>query len=233
MKLVSLLTASTLLVLAACSSDSTTTPPASASSSSSGDQGGVTGDGVGAANSAPDKNPAGDAYPTTGIGRNEGNVIQNFKFVGYPDAAQGGGLKPISLAQFYDPSGETYAMIHIQAAGSWCSVCRAETTALIPIEAELKKRKVVWLVSLAEGPTPGTPSTQTDLNNWIKDFDSPFTHVLDPNNKNLGVFYDRSALPWNADIDAKTMKILHSSTGGATTGDKLLAEIDASLAKIK
>ena len=34
---------------------------------------------------------------------------------------------------------------------------------------------------------------------WIKDFNSPFTHVLDPNNKNLGIFYDASALPWNAD----------------------------------
>ncbi|MBX3232969.1 MAG: hypothetical protein KIT84_11695 [Labilithrix sp.] len=230
MKLVSVLTASTLLVLAACSSDET---PATGAGSTSGDQGGgVTGDGVGAANSAPDTNPKGDKYPTTGIGRQEGTVIQNYKFVGYPDAEQGAGLKPISLAQFYDPSGETYKMIHLQAAGSWCSVCRAETTALLPIEAELKNRKVVWIVSLAEGPTPGTPSNETDLKNWIKDFDSPFTHVLDPNNKNLGVFYDRSALPWNADIDARTMKILHSSTGGATTGDKLLEEIDKSLAKL-
>lgn len=245
MKLVTVLTASTLLALAglvACG-DSTTTvvQPGGTSTSSSGGassssgsaSGGLEGEGVASASSAPDTNAAGDKYPTTGLGTKEGAVIQNYKFLGYPDADVGGGLQPISLAQYFDPSGDSVKMIHIQAAGVWCSACRGETTALVPIAAELKKRKVVWIVSLAEGPKGGDPSTKKDLDGWIQEFSSPFTHVLDPSNKNLGPFYDRSALPWNANIDATTMKVLTSGTGGAQTGDAILEEIDSALEMIK
>ncbi len=140
---------------------------------------------------------------------------------------------PISLAQYFDPSGERYSIIHIQAAGVWCSACRSETTALVPIADKLKEKKAVWLVSLAEGPTQGQPSKPRDLDGWIADFDSPFTHFLDPDNKNLGPFYDRTALPWNADIDAKTMEILTSGTGAVVTGDRILEEIDAAIALTK
>lgn len=246
MKLATVLSASTLLAIAgmaACSSDTTTTVPGgttntSSSSSSSGtgtadpDQG-IEGDGVGTASSAPDTNANGDKYPTKGIGTKKGAVIANFKFLGYPDGNVAGGLKPISLAEYFDPSGGEVKMLHIQAAGSWCSACRGETTALVPLAKDLKAKKVVWLVSLAEGPTPGDASTKTDLNQWIADFSSPFTHVLDPKNANLGPFYDRSALPWNANIDAKTMTVLTSGTGGAQTGEQIMQEIDDALALIK
>ena len=252
MKLVTILSASTLALvgLIACGDTKTVVqqaPPGSNTSSSgstdttsggednTGGQegnGGLEGDGVGSAASAPDTNPQGKKYPTTGLGTKEGSIIRNYKFLGYPDADTSE-LKPISLAQFYDPSGQNYQLIHIQAAGVWCPACKGETTALVPLADQLKAKKVVWIVSLAEGPQPGSPSKQADLNGWIAEFSSPYTHVLDPSNKNLGPFYDRSALPWNANIDAKTMKILTAGTGGAQSADAILEEIDDALAMIK
>jgi hypothetical protein len=238
MKLVTVLSASFITVasLVACGSDTTTVvPPGGSSGNTSGDNGsgGLQGDGVAQASSAPDTNPAGDKYPTADYGTTEGAVVRNYKFLGYPNADIAGGLKPISLAEFYDPTGETYAMIHIQAAGVWCTACQGETRALVPIADELKQRKIVWLVSLAEGGTPGDPSTKTDLDNWIHEFDSPFWHVLDPANKNLGPFYGQNALPWNGNIDAKTMKVLTSGNGGPQTAEDILAELDDALAKIQ
>jgi hypothetical protein len=219
------LVASALLL--ACSSDSTPAP------AGGGQDQGVGGDGVGAANTAPDTNPQGAAYPNTNFGFQVGSTIKNFKFLGFPNANVAGGLQPISLAEYFDPSATEYKMIHIQAAGSWCTACRGETTALVPLAAQLQAKKVLWLVSLAEGPTPGVASTKTDLQKWISDFNSPFTHVLDPNNANLGPFYDRSALPWNSNINAKTMVVLTSGTGGAQSGDQILQDIDDALAMIK
>lgn len=197
---------------------------------------GLEGDGVGSADSAPDTNPAGVPYPTENIGTIErkgdkpGNRIKNFKFLGYPDGNVAGGLQPISLAQYFDPTGEKYQIIHIQAAGVWCSACQGETRAVVPLKEQLEAKKAVWLVSLAEGPTAGVPSKQKDLDGWIKRFESPYTHWLDPGNANLGPFYDRTALPWNADIDARTMEILTSGTGGAPSGEYVLQEIDKALA---
>lgn len=227
MKMAPVFAASVLVALAACST------------STSDQDKGLEGDGVASASSAPDTNPAGVAYPTEGIGTvprkgtTPGKRIQNYKFVGYPNGDKSLGLQPISLAQYFDPTGETYKIIHIQAAGVWCSACQAETQTVVPMKADLEAKKAVWLVSLAEGPTPGSPSKTADLDGWINEFSSPFTHVLDPSNKNLGPFYDRSALPWNANIDATTMKILTSGTGGAQSADDILQEIDDALAMVK
>lgn len=196
---------------------------------------GLQGEGAGTVNSAPDTNPDGVPYPTDNIGTAErkgskpGNHIANFKFLGYPGADTSQGLQPISLAQFYDPSGSRFRVIHVQASGVWCTACQAETEVVVPMKAELEAKKAVWLVSLAEGPTPGTPSTQKDLDRWIAEFKSPYTHWLDPGNKNLGPFYDRTALPWNANIDARTMEILTAGTGAVTSKAGIHDEIDEAI----
>jgi hypothetical protein len=202
---------------------------------------GLQGPGATSADSAPDTNPEGVPYPTDDIGRlprkisppTPGNRIANFKFLGYPNADESQGLQPLSLADYYDPTGNTYALIHIQAAGVWCSACKEETGVIVNLKPDFDKRKVVWLVSMAEGPTPNTPSQQKDLNNWIAQYKSPFTHWLDPSNANLGPFYDRSALPWNANIDAKTMEILTSATGTVATKDYILKDLDDAIAMTK
>jgi hypothetical protein len=204
--------------------------------SSSDQDPGLEGAGVSAADSAPDTNPDGKAYPTDNIGvvarkgATSGNRIANYKFLGYPDADESKGLQPISLAQFYDPTGARYRIIHIQAAGVWCAACKSETEVVVPNKKLLDDTKTVWLVSMAEGATQSVPSKQSDLNNWISTYKSPFTHWLDPGNQKLGPFYDRSALPWNANIDAKTMEILTSATGAVTSATDLASEIDAVIA---
>jgi hypothetical protein len=196
---------------------------------------GLAAEGEGAAASAPDTNPEGVAYPADNIGTNArsgnraGNRISNYKFLGYPDGDASGGLKPISLANYFDPTGKRYKLIHLQASGSWCPHCVKELEAANPIKGDLESRKVVWIVSLAEGPTPGTPSTKGDLDKWMESYKSPFTHVLDSGNKNLGPFYDAAALPWNASISAKTMEILSSGTGAIETSAGILADIDEKL----
>ncbi len=225
MKIAPVLAASLLLGLVACSSSNTPAPEQ--------DEGLLPGNGD-PSSSAKDTNPDGVPYPTENIGTlarkgsTPGNRIANFKFVGYPNADKSGGLKQISLADFYDPTGSKYKIIHLQAAGVWCSACQAETKTVVPLKAELEAKGAVWLVSLAEGGR-GVPSKQSDLDGWIARFNSPFTHVLDPGNKNLGPFYDAAALPWNANIDATTMEILTAGTGGIVEPEGIRKEINDAL----
>lgn len=185
-----------------------------------------------AADSAPDKNPDGVPYPTANIGtrmrtgKSRGDTIANFKFVGYPNGDTSKGLQPISLANFFDPTGSKYRIIHIQASGSWCTYCRQETDMVTPLAPDIAAKKVVWLMSLAEGKAVGTPSSKADLDAWIKAFNSPFTHLWDSGNAKLGIFYDSAALPWNGWIDARTMEILATGVGAITSKDELFKEID-------
>lgn len=207
------------------------------SSTSTAQDPGLTGAGAGteAAESAPDKNPDGVAYPTANIGtqprtgKTRGNTIANYKFVGYLDGNKDAGLQPISLANYFDPKGEKYRLIHIQASGTWCTYCRQETEIVTPMAPTLKEKKVVWLMSLAEGPAVGTPSTKTDLDRWMTAFSSPFTHLWDSGNAKLGIFYDSAALPWNATIDARTMELLAAGVGAKTSKEAILSELDEML----
>ena len=86
--------------------------------------------------------------------------------------------------------------------------------------------------SRASASPIGTPSTQKDLDTWMQSFQSPFTHLWDAGNKNLGIFYDSAALPWNCTLNAKTMEILDAGVGaqGKLTAEEVLAYVDDMLA---
>ena len=191
---------------------------------------------------APDVNPYGVAYPTTGIGTAQsahdatkldlgrrGSTISNYKFYGYPGGDTTKGLKQVQLADYFDPQAKLgYKLIHLQGAGTWCDYCKTEMALLNQVQGDLKAKGVVLLTILAEGPTPGKPSTQNDLLGWINTYKPAYTQLLDPGSKNVGVFFDANAMPWNAYIDPRTMEILRSKVGLApgSTKDDVIKEMN-------
>lgn len=225
-------------LLAACASSSS--KGSSGAAGGDGDDKGLGGNGEGSAASAPDTNPYGVPYPTDNLGTNArqgktpGNKIPNYKFMGYPDGDMSKGLQPVSLANFYDPEARKFKLLHISASGTWCVYCREEVETVAPMKAKLDQRKVAWLISFAEGASPGTPATKEDFDKWLKNFTPPYTHVWDPGNKNFGPFYDAAALPWNANLNAKTMEILESGVGaqGYQTEAEVLKTVDNWLTQI-
>ena len=201
-----------------------------ACSSSSQQDSGLTGPGTGS--SAVETNKYGVAYPTNNIGylarrgAIAGNVIQNYKFQGYnalPDSSAvldtSGGLTQISMADFFDPEGKLgpngvgIKVIHLSVAAVWCPPCNDETDQTSQVAAELTQQGVVFIQALDDGATVGTPATAQDLNSWITKHKSNFTEMLDPGLRNLGQFFDAAAVPFNANIDARSMEILSAGVG--------------------
>jgi hypothetical protein len=178
-------------------------------------------DDAGADAGADDLNPDGVPYPTPAggygrqarTGKTPGSVIANYKFQGYPNADESMGLQTIALAQYYDPCGKRQKLLHLTVAGVWCVPCNEETDALVAAKADLMMDRVVVVQALSDGAMEGTPATTTDLNFWIQKHMSNFTEMLDPGLANLGGFFNASAIPWNCDIDPRTMEIIDESTG--------------------
>jgi hypothetical protein len=170
-----------------------------------------------------DANPDGVAYPTPsgGYGRTArsgstpGSVMQNFKFLGFLGGDSTKPITTISLADYYDPCNKRYKLIHLTVAAVWCQPCNQETDAIVAAKSSLDQQQVVVIQALDDGPTVGVPATLNDLNYWIKTHSSNFTEMMDPGLQNLGGFFDAAAIPWNADIDPRTMEILDSSDGWA------------------
>jgi hypothetical protein len=208
------------------------------SSNSSSQDTGLTGPAQSTASA--DTNPYGVAYPTQNLGylarrgNVPGNVIENYKFLGHAAAADSGSeldvtkpLTTVALADYFDPqqklgpNGTGIKVIHLSVAAYWCVPCNDETDSTVSVAAGLTQKGVVFVQALDDGPSEGTPATPTDLTNWINKHKSNFTEMLDPGLRNLGQFFDAAAVPFNANIDARTMEILSAGVGepASITGD--------------
>jgi hypothetical protein len=198
-----------LAALVGCSSnDAAANPPAGSDAGS---------------DAAYDLNPDGIPYPspaggygrTARSGTTPGSVIANYKFQGYPDGNESAGLQTIALSDYYDPCGKRSKLLHLSVAGVWCVPCNDETIAIVAGKADLASKGVVVIQALSDGPTEGVAATPMDLDYWVAKYMSNFTEMLDPGLMNLGGFFPAAALPWNCDIDPRTMEILDDSTGWA------------------
>ena len=175
-------------------------------------------------------NPDGVPYPsppggyghTARRGTIPGSVIQNFKFLGYPNADSSHGLQTIALADFYDPCNKRSKVLHLSVAAVWCVPCNQETSALVAAKTQLASERVVLIQALSDGPKLNVGATQSDLDYWIGKNHPTFTEMLDPDLANLGGFFDAAAVPWNADIDPRTMEIVDEGTGWSGTVDSEL-----------
>jgi hypothetical protein len=215
--------------LVACSGGSGTTGDGSSSgAASSGTAGGAA------------QNPDGIPYPTPASGYGHaarkvmsptsfapGSIIQDFKFLGFPNADESNGLQAISLANYYDPCGKRYKVLHISVAAVWCVPCNQETAALIAAKSQLDMQGVAVIQALSDGPTRNVGATQTDLKYWIQVTKTPFTEMLDPGLQNLGIFFSDDAIPFNADVDPRTMEVIDATTGWS--GD-VMSEVAGGLA---
>lgn len=201
----------------------------SSSNSEPTEQTGLQGD-SGSAASAGAKNPYGVSYPSTNLGiaaragNTPGNVMKNFKFFGYrtqpgsPIAL--GDLQEVSLSDYFDPElrnkapgGSPYRVLHITVSSVWCTPCNEEAKETVAKAAELADKGVTFLTAIADGPIQGKPAERIDFDGWVKKHKANFTHVLDPSLTNFGSFFDAAAVPFNADVDVRSMEILYAGTG--------------------
>lgn len=220
-----------LVTLAGCGDEAVVTPEPQ--------QG--TGVARGTESAALELNPYGVSYPTEGIGtrararraEGAGDKMKNFKFQGYPDGIAANGLKPMKLADYYDPEvRNNVKLIHFQASGTWCVYCRQESIETAPKIQAWRDKGVVYVLSMAEGASSGVPAEVKDLDKWLVNHNLVTPAWLDSGNQQLGVFYEAAAMPWNATVDATTMEIIDSHMGFEGVGPleanftKWIAEID-------
>lgn len=168
-----------------------------------------------------DTNPDGVPYPAPAgnygtsprAGKTPGSIIANLSFLGYPNGDSSKGLQVVSLADYYDPCGKRLKLLHLSVAGVWCDHCIQETMAFVAAQSSLGSQGVVVLQALSDGTVQGVGATRQDLDYWVGQFRPTFTEVLDPGPTQLAGFFNASAIPWNADVDPRTMELVDSTTG--------------------
>lgn len=204
------------VLAAACSSSggSSSTPAGNQGVTGPGDTGGTV-----------EKNSYGVPYPTKNIGTEArsgsrpGNIMRNFKFQGYKTqmgqtVTPNGQLTQVSLADYFDPQQKNgFKVLHITVSSVWCNPCNEETKEMVAAAPDLASKGVLFLQALNDGPAQGVGATPLDLDGWVKKHQVNFPQVLDPSLKNFGGFFDAAAVPFNADLDLRSMEILSAGVG--------------------
>jgi hypothetical protein len=223
-----LLGATALLALAGC--DGTT-----------GNGGGGGDGGSGSAQDLAPEFPAGSgqqanptkAYPPGPYGVGKGSIIENYKFLGYPNSqVVNNALAEIELAEFYNPTGDQKygegsvfpadaakpKVILIDIASVWCGPCNFEAgNTLPPLHAKYAPQGGEFLLNLADGPKPGIPATSKALYNWTTKYKVDYPAVIDPTYK-LNPLFQSDAFPTNIIIRTKDMKIMQVIAGAPDPG---------------
>lgn len=195
-----------VVVVAACSSDDATSSV-------------VYDDPEVSANAA---NADGVAYPTDHLGgvpragNKRGDRIPNFAFHGYPDSNRAGGLKTISLSDYYDPEQKRAKVLHLMVAAVWCPVCDALTKEIVPARGAIADKRVTVLQAIIHGKRYGIGPTLGEVDGWMVRYPTWNTVVIDDRAKRVGTITEIDGLPWNAMIDVRTMEILATFAGQPT-----------------
>jgi hypothetical protein len=185
-------------------------------------------------------------YPPGPYGVSKGQVITNYQFHGFPrpaDSADPNALQPISLSDFYNPSGNELfgegspygegnpkpKALLIDIGAVWCGPCKQEAMTDLPPAYQDFHPGAEFLFILSEGLTSGVPATPKELVNWVTVFKSLYPSALDQDRQFVSVF-NTSSFPVNLIVDTETMKIVEVLAGKPEAGgpfyDVLQATID-------
>ena len=173
-------------------------------------------------------------YPVGAKGISKGSVIENFKFVGYPDRHDHPELplQILQMAEFYNPTGDGVfepgsafpvgeakpKALLISVASVWCQPCNYEADVILPpLHLQYRPMGGQFMVQLADSANPGEPATLKNLDNWTSKYDVNYPAAIDPSYK-LGALFEAEAFPQNFIIDTRTMRIAEAMAGAAEEG---------------
>jgi hypothetical protein len=168
------------------------------------------------------------AYPEGPYGFNEGSIIPDMEFLGYPDFVnRGAEMRVTKLSDFYNPTstevyGEDLAYyglgqpkpkaIVMLISSVWCGPCNQEAGNVLPGEyAHYKPLGGQFVSVLIDGKDPGTPATVDELTAWSTRYQPAYTMTMDPSNYVMA-FYE-PAFPGNIIIRTSDMKIIRRVAG--------------------
>jgi hypothetical protein len=159
------------------------------------------------------------AYPVGPYGHTIGTTVQNFQFLGFQNPKSANykaneySITTIRLADYYNPNEDPDkpVVLLLNASAGWCPVCKEEAKQSMIHYAHWKAKGVEFMTAIFENDD-AQPAEFTDIENWGMRHALEYPLVLDPK-LTLGVFFNKSASPFNMIVDLRTMRIVFTTEG--------------------
>jgi hypothetical protein len=163
-------------------------------------------------------NPVGPTYPTEDLGgrprkgSQAGQHFPNLTFEGLLSAATAATPAAVTMADYYDPDGLHYDLLHVMAIFLWCPHCSNETTAVSKIASWQSAHRVATLQIAMQGYGGAAP-TWAELQKWATDHNVGFPVVADAKGAQLGAYFPVGSVPVNIMVSPRTMEVLAVDIG--------------------
>jgi len=163
-------------------------------------------------------NPEGVAYPTENIGgqprtaTKAGQIFPNLTLEGVRSAATKDTPAVVSMAEYYDPTGARYDLLHVIGIFMWCPHCNNETNNLSTLPAWQADHRVAVVQIAMLGYGNAAPSW-TELQKWVGDHNLTFPVLVDGQGAQLGQYFSVNYVPLNIVVNPRTMEVLDVTVG--------------------
>ena len=169
-------------------------------------------------------NPDGTAYPTMNIGgqprtaTQAGQIFPNLTLQGVRSATTLDTPAVVSMAEYYDPSGARYDLLHVIGIFMWCPHCNNETNNLSTIPAWQAEHRVavVQIAMLGYDSASNASPTWSELQKWVGDHNLNFPVLVDGQGAQLKQSFSVNYVPLNIVVNPRTMEILAVDVGEIT-----------------
>ena len=141
-----------------------------------------------------------------------GRIFPNLTLEGIRSAATIDTLAVVSTAEYYDPAGARYDLLHVMGIFLWCPHCNNETSDLTTIAAWQAAHRVAALQIALQGYGSASP-TWADVQRWATDHDVGFPVLIDGQGAQLGQYFDVSSVPVNIMVNPRDMSVLGIDLG--------------------
>jgi hypothetical protein len=118
----------------------------------------------------------------------------------------------VSMADYYDPQGARYDLLHIIAIFMWCPHCNKETDALATIAPWQASQRVAVMQIAMQGYGSASP-TWTEVKTWAGSHNVAFPILVDGQGAKLGQYFPVTSVPVNIVVNPRTMEILAVDVG--------------------
>jgi len=163
-------------------------------------------------------NPEGTAYPTVNVGgqprtaTQAGQTFPNLTLEGVRSAATMDTPAVVSMAEYYDPSGARYDLLHVIGIFMWCPHCNNETNNLSTLSSWQVDHRVAVVQIAMQGYDNAAPSW-SDLQKWVGDHGLSFPVLVDGQGVQLGQYFSIKYVPLNIVVNPRTMEVLAVDVG--------------------
>jgi hypothetical protein len=169
-------------------------------------------------------NPEGIAYPTDNIGGQPksdlqaGQIFPNLALEGVLSAAAVNTPVVVPMADYYDPEGLRYDLLHVIAIFMWCPHCNNETYNLAAVAGWQASQRVTVVQIAMQGYDRNTGASPTwpDLRQWATDHNVNFPVVIDGQGAQLAAYFPVGSVPVNIVVNPRTMEVLAVDVGEVT-----------------